>query len=224
MGDRDNGDGGGPDLASSPVGSGTAGAANSGGIRDTAGRAGKREAFAMTADPGVRRAQAFQAAGFRDETEYRSEIQIREVMIDPSTRKDTGRREVATVDLGYCPLRLIADPDRTLSAIAAVLVERKAQDVKWGDENIAGGVVRNTEAISILGEEFGELCQCVNRKRWNYPNVAGAVDWTDQRIALERRILEEAVQTAAVAVAMVEAAAGRIAELEQERAVRAAES
>ncbi|MGM7634199.1 hypothetical protein [Bacillus sp. Hm123] len=73
-----------------------------------------------------------------------------------------------------------------------VLEERKRQNEKWGEQNH-----HPAAWISILGEEFGELCEAVNetifdngadaRKKGGYENMRA-----------------EAVQVAAVAVQFIE--------------------
>lgn len=70
--------------------------------------------------------------------------------------------------------------------------DRKRQDAKWGQQNHDPQVW-----MAILGEEFGELCQAANDLRWGKPVKKQNVDpWT--------QALNEAVQTAAVARAVVE--------------------
>ncbi|WP_028988046.1 hypothetical protein [Thermicanus aegyptius] len=77
-------------------------------------------------------------------------------------------------------------------AILSVIEERKRQDAKWGVQDHDPSTW-----IGILGEEFGELCQAINetwfdngtqeRKKGGYENMR-----------------KEAIQVAAVAVALVE--------------------
>lgn len=75
---------------------------------------------------------------------------------------------------------------------ARVLIgaERGRQDSKWGQQNHDPQVW-----MAILGEEFGELCQAANDLRW--PKSEMDADPF-------RHALVEAVQTAAVAQAIVE--------------------
>ena len=68
--------------------------------------------------------------------------------------------------------------------------ERKRQDVKWGVQDHDPQVW-----MAILGEEYGELCQAANDLRW--PKVHPPVLDIDHMLA-------EAVQTAAVAQAIIE--------------------
>ena len=78
-------------------------------------------------------------------------------------------------------------------AIRSVQAERKRQDEKWGDQN--GN--HPFEWVSILGEEYGELCEAVNEtffKNGEKPE-RGGID----------KMRKEAVQVAAVAVALIEA-------------------
>lgn len=80
------------------------------------------------------------------------------------------------------------------NAIELVVAERQRQDEKWGDQS--GN--HPFEWMSILGEEFGELCEAVNETCFRNPTQPekGGVD----------KILKEAVHVAAVAVALAEAA------------------
>lgn len=73
--------------------------------------------------------------------------------------------------------------------IRAVLYERDQQDVKWG---LPQGHYFS-EWIAILGEEFGETCQEILKLTF------GGV--TPERL---RRYVDETIQVAAVAVAMLE--------------------
>lgn len=68
--------------------------------------------------------------------------------------------------------------------------ERSKQDAKWGQQNHDPQVW-----MAILGEEYGELCQAANDLRW--PKSEMDADPF-------RHALVEAVQTAAVAQAVVE--------------------
>lgn len=77
-------------------------------------------------------------------------------------------------------------------ALINVMEERERQDEKWGEQNHDPAVW-----ISILGEEFGELCQAVN-ETWfdNGPEERQKGGYENMR--------REAIQVAAVAVALVE--------------------
>lgn len=85
------------------------------------------------------------------------------------------------------------NPKPLTLAIQSVQAERKRQDEKWGDQS--GN--HPFEWMSILGEEYGELCEAVNEtffKNGDKPE-RGGID----------KMRKEAVQVAAVAVALIEA-------------------
>jgi hypothetical protein len=69
-----------------------------------------------------------------------------------------------------------------------VMLERAKQDVKWGEQNRTP-----VEWMSILGEEYGEACQEANCLHFD--------DHTPLRL---RRLREELIQVAAVAIAAIE--------------------
>ena len=71
------------------------------------------------------------------------------------------------------------------SAGRLIIVERDRQDKKWGVQNHDGPTW-----LAILGEEVGELCQCVLHAKFGGSEAD--------------KVLEEAVQVAAVAKAIVE--------------------
>lgn len=73
------------------------------------------------------------------------------------------------------------------SMVAGALIgtERTRQDKKWGVQNHDGPTW-----LAILGEEVGELCQCVLHAKFGGSEAD--------------KVLEEAVRVAAVAKAMVE--------------------
>ncbi|ELK38867.1 hypothetical protein D478_27439, partial [Brevibacillus agri BAB-2500] len=78
-------------------------------------------------------------------------------------------------------------------AIRSVIEERARQDAKWGEQNHEPQLW-----LSILGEEFGELCQAVNETVFNNgPEERVKGGYVNMRA--------EAVQVAAVAVAFIEA-------------------
>lgn len=82
----------------------------------------------------------------------------------------------------------------TLSALEAVQAERQRQDILFGDQS--GNSM--FEWISILGEEYGELCEAVNEtcfKAPHHPDRGGV-----------ENIAKEATQVAAVALEIIEAA------------------
>jgi NTP pyrophosphatase (non-canonical NTP hydrolase) len=70
-------------------------------------------------------------------------------------------------------------------ALVDVLEERRRQDEKWGEQNHDPFAY-----LTVLGEEYGELCQCALHDRFGGPAA--------------EHIREEAVQVAAVALAIVE--------------------
>lgn len=73
-----------------------------------------------------------------------------------------------------------------------ILAERNRQNEKWGDQS--GN--HPFEWVAILGEEFGELCEAINETCFANPShpERGGID----------KMIEEATQVAAVAVAFVE--------------------
>ncbi len=70
-------------------------------------------------------------------------------------------------------------------ALMDVLRERIRQDAKWGEQNNDPFLY-----LTVLGEEFGELCQAALHSRFGGHAAS--------------KLREEAVQTAAVALAIVE--------------------
>lgn len=86
----------------------------------------------------------------------------------------------------------IAD-DTNFALIQSVLIEirneRARQDKKWGQQNHEPEMW-----LSILGEEFGEVCKAVCEARFS--GYASTGDWSQYR--------KELIQVAAVACAMVE--------------------
>ncbi len=85
------------------------------------------------------------------------------------------------------------DTKKIESALAMVRAERQRQDSLWGDKS--GN--HSFEWISILGEEYGELCEAVNETYLQ--NAANS-----NRGGIEK-IVKEATHVAAVAVAIIEA-------------------
>lgn len=78
------------------------------------------------------------------------------------------------------------------TALRDVLAERKRQDAKWGEQNHDPFLY-----LTILGEEYGETCQAALNARFSDKDIA---IYSDKM----RKLREEAVQTAAVALAIVE--------------------
>lgn len=70
-------------------------------------------------------------------------------------------------------------------ALYDVNAERDRQEAKWGEQNHDPFTY-----LTVLGEEFGELCQAALHARFGGPASV--------------KLREEAVQTAAVALAIVE--------------------
>lgn len=90
--------------------------------------------------------------------------------------------------------RLVVLPPDKVRWIKAILTERARQDQMWGDHS------RNHpfEWMSILGEEYGELCEAVNETCFltaTHPERGGY-----------EKIIREATQVAAVALAILEQA------------------
>ncbi len=81
----------------------------------------------------------------------------------------------------------------TRQAVKLIVEERRRQIAEWGDQ----GKISPFEFMSILGEEFGELCQAVNETLFVSPKhpERGGID----------AIRREAVQVAAVAAQIIEA-------------------
>jgi len=80
-------------------------------------------------------------------------------------------------------------PATTEDILLEITLERVAQDAKWGQLD------HNPERwLAILGEEFGELAQAVLRLIFKGPGAAA-------------NLRTEAIQVAAVAVAMLECCA-----------------
>lgn len=77
------------------------------------------------------------------------------------------------------------EPEPTRTALQSVLAERERQDAKWGEQNHDPFLY-----LTILGEEYGETCKA-------------ALDAKFDKGTIEH-LREEAVQTAAVALAIVE--------------------
>ena len=78
------------------------------------------------------------------------------------------------------------------TALRDIIAERKRQDAKWGEQNHDPFLY-----LTILGEEYGEMCKAALEARFS----KGSDDMYQKLISHFR---EEAVQTAAVALAIVE--------------------
>ena len=79
----------------------------------------------------------------------------------------------------------ISDEKVSLVASSLISSERARQDAKWGVQDHDGPTW-----LAILGEEYGELAQCVLHAKFGGSKSS--------------KVLEEAVQVAAVAKAIVE--------------------
>ena len=89
--------------------------------------------------------------------------------------------------------------DDTYTAIRSVLDERERQNAKWGQQDHAAHIW-----LAILGEEYGELCEA--SLQYELPALhdpSGEYDLPPEQLRAALR--REAVQVAAVAVAMIEA-------------------
>jgi len=83
--------------------------------------------------------------------------------------------------------------EKTEQALELVRAERDRQDSLWGDQS--GNHL--FEWVSILGEEYGELCEAVNE------TCSGSVRHPDR--GGPEAVIKEAVHVAAVAVEIIEA-------------------
>jgi hypothetical protein len=81
--------------------------------------------------------------------------------------------------------------ERTNEVLQSVLNERKRQDSKWGVQDHS-----LDRWVTILGEEFGELCEAVLETGFSFSSKSSE--------EMLRNIKSEAIQVAAVAVAMLE--------------------
>lgn len=90
----------------------------------------------------------------------------------------------------HCPL--VPVPTHGSAAIEKVISERISQIERWGEDSYN----HPFEWMSILGEEFGELCEAVNETCFmngKHPERGG-----------DENIIREATQIAAVAIAIIE--------------------
>lgn len=78
-------------------------------------------------------------------------------------------------------------------AVQIVTTERDRQNAKWGDQS--GN--HPFEWMSILGEEYGELCEAVNETCFNTAHVKPEKGGSGA-------IIREASHVAAVAIAIIE--------------------
>lgn len=74
-----------------------------------------------------------------------------------------------------------------VKVVTDIIQERDRQDVKWGEQN------HTYQWTSILGEEYGEVCEAMNR-----------VIWGDNKAKAQNDLRMELIQCAAVCVAWVE--------------------
>lgn len=80
------------------------------------------------------------------------------------------------------------------AAMVSVKRERRAQHAKWGRQRLDWPLW-----LSILAEELGEAAREANQAHWG-PSTRTAAEYAQQLIALRK----ELIQTAAVAVAIIE--------------------
>ncbi len=100
-------------------------------------------------------------------------------------KNDTNIRGIPAVDA-------VEVAGATKQAVELIVEERRRQIEEWG----ASSTLYLFKLMSILGEEFGELCQAVNEscfQKPKHPERGG-----------EEAIVREAVQVAAVAVQVIE--------------------
>ena len=86
---------------------------------------------------------------------------------------------------------LVPVPPHDCEAFERVISERIAQIEKWGEESCN----HPFEWMSILGEEFGELCEAVNETCF--------MNGTHPERGADENIIREATQIAAVAIAII---------------------
>lgn len=85
------------------------------------------------------------------------------------------------------------------SALPDILNERERQDAIWGQQDHPAHIW-----LTILGEEYGELCEAsLQYELPHLHNPSGEYDLPPEQLRAALR--REAVQVAAVAVAMIEA-------------------
>lgn len=87
------------------------------------------------------------------------------------------------------------EKDSLYKIFQAIDAERKRQDQKWGEQNHS-----LFSWMSILGEEYGELCKAINHAYWG---VEMNID-TSKPHPMEK-VFEELVHTTAVSIAILEA-------------------
>ena len=86
----------------------------------------------------------------------------------------------------------------TFTAIQSILDERCRQERKWGTQSHPAHIW-----LAILGEEYGELCEAsLQYELPHLHNPSGEYDLPAAQ--LKAALRKEAVQVAAVAVAMIE--------------------
>jgi NTP pyrophosphatase (non-canonical NTP hydrolase) len=83
------------------------------------------------------------------------------------------------------------DPPLTLTVLDDVIAERNRQDRKWGQQRHD-----MTVWMTVIGEEFGEVCQVILKAR---PNPDWQIDGSRDHLRAEL------VQLAAVTIAAIEA-------------------
>lgn len=108
------------------------------------------------------------------------------------TQADKAREARAFIrNHGPALIEMVEREGEVSNALSCVIVERKLQDAKWGEQNH-----EPADWMLILGEEFGEVCKAALEAKFNGDKLPDAC-LSEYRMEL--------VQTAAVAVAAIEA-------------------
>lgn len=114
--------------------------------------------------------------------------------------------DTALKGIDAADVRLVArDTPHIQDALDLVVEERRRQIEKWGDQSEN----HLFEWVSILGEEFGELCEAVNESCFQ--------NATHRDRGGMQNVINEAVQVAAVAVSIVENVINRTGGLHHEQ-------
>src|SRR5687768_8043807 len=80
---------------------------------------------------------------------------------------------------------------RQNNAIADITAERRRQDEQWGVQNH-----HPAYWLAILGKQVGQLGSAILNREW--------ADWTESKRRADQKLRDEAVQIAAVALALIE--------------------
>ena len=112
---------------------------------------------------------------------------------EPQCGERPGLLERAEEVLDYGPGELLGGGEKMSEiqerAITAVLLERKRQDSKWGEQNHPPHYW-----TGILGEEYGELCEAINETIFDNGSDKGGYE----------NMRTEAIHVAAVAIGFLE--------------------